>query len=98
MVGEERAAIAPFVHPGANIDMVDDQLTAPVEQVSECLFPIRPVEDVVLLDLDPRQLRRSAPLDPAAGCVLSPSPDALCARRAIRLAIRSCWVPYFASC
>src|ERR1700730_18716616 len=36
--------------------MVDDQLTASVEQVSERFLAVGGIENVVLLNLDPRQL------------------------------------------
>jgi hypothetical protein len=30
--------------------MIDDELAAPLEQVGEGLLPVRPIEDIVLLD------------------------------------------------
>jgi hypothetical protein len=55
-VGQERAARATLLPSGTEHEVVDQQLAAPAEQVGEALLAVRPVEDVLLLDLDPGQL------------------------------------------
>src|SRR6266536_466927 len=58
LVDERRAARArqiPVVEPH---QVVDDQLTAALEEIEQARLPFRPIEDVLLLDLDHR--RRSA--------------------------------------
>ena len=51
--GAARAAVLPV---RVEHEVVDDQLGATLEQVDEARRPVRPVEHVVLLDLDHRQL------------------------------------------
>ena len=60
MIGQERATRATLLPLGTEHEMIDDQFAAAVEKVGEGLFAARPVEHIVLFDLDPRQLRRSA--------------------------------------
>jgi len=56
VVGQERAAWAALLPPRTEHEVIDDQLAAPVEQVGEGLLPVRPLEDVALLDPHPGQL------------------------------------------
>src|SRR5271165_6971715 len=49
--GATNAALAPA---GTEHEMLDDQLAASAEEVGEGLLPVRPVENIRLLDLDPR--------------------------------------------
>src|SRR6516165_9424590 len=56
MVGSKRAADTAFLPAGAEHEMLDYQLAAPVEQVNQGLLAVRPVEHVGLFDLDVRQL------------------------------------------
>jgi hypothetical protein len=59
VVGLERTAVAARLPIGMKHQMMDDELTASVEQVSERQLALRRGEDIDLLDLDPGQ---SAPL------------------------------------
>jgi hypothetical protein len=58
LVGHQRTAdtrvIGPAGHPGLEEGTVEQQLTAAVEQVGQADRPVRPVEDVFLVDLQPR--------------------------------------------
>src|SRR6266446_4585828 len=58
VVGPERATDAALPPPGAEHEMIDDQLAAPVEQIGEGFPAVERVEDIFLLHPDPR---RSAP-------------------------------------
>ena len=49
----------PWSQSGTEHEMLDDQLDAAVEKIGERLLAVRPVEDILLLDLDPRQLAPS---------------------------------------
>src|SRR5258705_10359342 len=51
----EGTADATLLPPGAEHKMLDDQLAAPVEKVSERFLTLRAVENIVLFKLDPRQ-------------------------------------------
>src|ERR687895_1091168 len=57
LIGQERAAAAAAfgiaLHAGVEEEAVDDQLAAPLEQVEQACFPVRPLERVVLLDGHP---------------------------------------------
>ena len=58
MVNKKRAAFAtllPIPDRRTEHEMVDDQLTPSVKQVSKCFLAVRGIEDVVLLNLNPRQ-------------------------------------------
>jgi hypothetical protein len=55
VVGQERAALAPFFPVGTEHEMVDDQLAAAGEEIRERLLAVRTVEDVIPLDSFPRQ-------------------------------------------
>src|ERR1700720_4735682 len=55
MVGVERAADAALLPPGTEHEMLDDQLAASVEEVSERLLALRAIENIGLFDLDPGQ-------------------------------------------
>ena len=58
LVGDHRAAgaaaLGPAVHAGLVEEAVDDQLTAPLEQVEQARRAVRALEAVVLLDGHPR--------------------------------------------
>src|SRR5258708_830126 len=56
VVRPERARRASFLPVRAEHEVVDDKLALAGEEVGERLLPVRAVEDVVLLDLLPRQL------------------------------------------
>src|SRR5439155_20664317 len=56
MIGHKRAALAALFPPGAEHEVIDDELTTPVEEVGERLLALGAVEHVILLDLEPRQL------------------------------------------
>src|SRR5262245_20600811 len=56
MVHLERAADAALLPFGAEHEMLDDQLTPAAEEVRECLFAVRPLKDIIFLDLHPGQL------------------------------------------
>ena len=51
--GAARAAVLPL---GVEHEVVDDQLRTAFEDAGERHLPVRAVEDVVLLDLDHRQI------------------------------------------
>ncbi|MNN68399.1 hypothetical protein D3C81_1841060 [compost metagenome] len=55
MVGEERAAGAAFAPSFGEHEVVDQQLTAPGEQVGEAQLAVRAVKTVGLFQLDPGQ-------------------------------------------
>ena len=55
VVDLERAAHAALLPSGAVHEMFDDQLATSVEEIGERLFALRTIEQVILLDLDPRQ-------------------------------------------
>src|SRR5262249_43799058 len=55
MIGQERATRATFYPSRAEHEMIDDQLAASVEEVGERFLAVRPLEDVLLVDLDPGQ-------------------------------------------
>jgi hypothetical protein len=58
LVGQKRAAAAavlgPAVHAGLVEEAIDDQLTAPREQVEQARRAVRTLEPVLLLDGHPR--------------------------------------------
>src|SRR5262249_32788637 len=56
MIGQERATRTSFLPFGTEHKVINDQLAPSVEKLGECRLPFRPVENVVLLDLDPGQL------------------------------------------
>src|SRR6185295_5699685 len=55
MVGLERAADTALALVGAPHEMLDDELAAAVEEIGKRNLSFRRIEDVILLDLDPRQ-------------------------------------------
>jgi hypothetical protein len=55
VVGVERTAHATLPPPGAEHEMLDDQLAAPIEEVGERLPARRAIEHIGLFDLDPGQ-------------------------------------------
>src|SRR5260370_4662864 len=55
VVDLERAADAALLPAGAKHKMLDDQLAATVEEVSQHLRAVGSLEEVGLVDLDPRQ-------------------------------------------
>ncbi len=55
LVDEHRAPVAAFVLIRPEHEVIEEQLPAPLEQVEQPSLAVRPVEDVVLLDLEPRQ-------------------------------------------
>jgi hypothetical protein len=55
VVGLERTAGAARFPIGVKHQMMDDELTASIEQVGERHLALGRVEDIVLLDLDPGQ-------------------------------------------
>jgi hypothetical protein len=55
MIELERAADASLAPVRSEHEMLDDQLAASAEQIGEGFLPVRPIEDIGLLDLDPRQ-------------------------------------------
>src|SRR5262249_3513613 len=71
MVDLERAADTPRDLARPQHEMLDEELTAAFEQIRERHFPFRSVEDVLLLDPDPRQgTALPVHLVPLAGQVL----------------------------
>src|SRR2546426_6668407 len=56
MIGQERAAPAALLPPRTEHEMIDDQLAASLEEVSERLLALRPVEHIRFFDLDPGQV------------------------------------------
>src|SRR5262245_59557845 len=69
-------------------EMLDEQLTAPVEKMGERHFSRRPIEDVLLLDLNPGQGAASRRGRRAVGSAPFPRPEAACAQQAIHLVTR----------
>jgi hypothetical protein len=55
VVGLERTAVAARFPIGVKHQMMDDELTASIEQVGERHLALGRVEDIVLLELDPGQ-------------------------------------------
>src|SRR5262245_61565471 len=59
LIDEERASAAaclrPTVHTGREHEVIEDELTAPFEQVRQVRFPVWTLENVVLFDADHRQ-------------------------------------------
>src|SRR5712664_3441681 len=55
LIREQRAAGASLLPIGTEHEVIDDELTASVEQVAERHLAVDTFEDVVLLDLDPGQ-------------------------------------------
>jgi len=55
MIGQVRAAFATLLPPRAEHEMIDNELTASVEEIGQRFFPIRSFEQIFLVDLDPRQ-------------------------------------------
>ena len=53
MIGDERAAAAHMVRARGQHEMIDGELTAAIEQICQGLPPVRCIERVDLLDLDP---------------------------------------------
>src|SRR5437899_539753 len=56
VVDQERAARAARVQVPPPHEVIDDQLTAPLEQVQQARLAIGTLEDIVLVDLDHREL------------------------------------------
>src|SRR3979490_3116715 len=56
MIGQKRAAPATLLPPRTEHEMIDDQLATSLEEIAERLLAVGRVENVVLLDLHPRQL------------------------------------------
>src|SRR6267143_5514780 len=56
VIGQVRATLATFLPPRPEHEMVDDQLAASVEEISQCLFAVRSIECILLVYLGPRQL------------------------------------------
>ena len=56
MIGDERAAPADIVRARRQHEIIDGELAATAEQVAERAVTLGPLEDIGLLDLDPRQL------------------------------------------
>src|ERR1700730_13376717 len=56
IVGPKRAAFAAGLPIGTEHEMVDDELTVVVEQLSKCLLPFGAVEYILLGDAHPRQI------------------------------------------
>src|SRR4029453_9218162 len=56
VVGDERAVRAALVVIRAEHEVVDDELALAVEEIGERAAPVRPLEDVLLLDGHHRQL------------------------------------------
>ena len=79
-VGDRRAARAAGLVLGAEHEVVDEQLRAPVEQVRQRLAPVVGVEAVLLVDADPRQLPPPARELVAAARVLLLGGEQLAAR------------------
>ena len=55
LIGKQRAAGAAFLPIWAKHEVIDDQLTTPVEQVGEREAAIGALEQIVLLNRDPGQ-------------------------------------------
>src|SRR5689334_6126255 len=55
LVDEHRAAVAAGVFVRAEHEVVEEQLPARIEEVEQARLPVRPVENVVLVDPDHRQ-------------------------------------------
>lgn len=55
MIGSEGTADAARFPTGAEHEVMDDQLAAPVEQIGERHVATERIEDIFLLDLHPRQ-------------------------------------------
>ena len=56
MIGQIGAAFATLLPAWTEHEMINDQLTAAVEQIGQCFFAIRALEHVLLVDLDHWQL------------------------------------------
>jgi len=56
MVGPKRAMLATFPPARSEHEVIDDELVLAAEQIRERYLARRPVENVFLLDFDPRQL------------------------------------------
>jgi hypothetical protein len=55
LVDDHRAAVAALVLVGTEHEVVDDQLASALEQIEQARLAVRALEDVVLLDPDPRE-------------------------------------------
>jgi hypothetical protein len=55
LIREQRTAGASRLPFGTEHEVIDDKLTASVEQVAERHWAVDALEDIVLLDLDPGQ-------------------------------------------
>jgi len=56
VIAQERTARATLLPIRTEHEMIEDQLTASVEEIGQRLFALRAVEDILLVDLDSRQL------------------------------------------
>src|SRR5260370_918859 len=59
MIGQVGAAFAAFLPVRTEHEMINNQLTASVEEISQRFFPLRSIKDVILVDLDHWQLATS---------------------------------------
>src|SRR5664279_6348175 len=60
IVGDERAARAAFLPSRTEHEMIDNQLAAAVEQLSQRLLSMRTLKNILFLDLLPRHLAPAA--------------------------------------
>src|SRR5207248_5090630 len=56
MIGQIRAAFATLFPARAEHEMINNQLAASLEQIGQRLFSVWSVEDILLVDLDHREL------------------------------------------
>ena len=56
VIGHERATGTTFLPIGPEHEVIDHQLTAAVEEIGQRFFAFGSVEDVILLDFQPRKL------------------------------------------
>src|SRR5438045_9541903 len=56
MIGQVRAALAAFLPSGTKHQMINNQLTAAIEQIRQRFLSIWSVEHIFFVDLDPGQL------------------------------------------
>src|ERR1044071_7646986 len=56
VVGQKRTALATFLPAGTEHEMVNNQLAPSVEKISQGFLTVRSLENILLIDLDHRQL------------------------------------------
>src|ERR1700692_1154661 len=55
-IRQERAARTTFLPSRTKHEVIHDQLAPAVKEIGQCLLPLRPVKDIILIPPLPRQL------------------------------------------